>query len=135
MTLTNTLKLVWQQATMNRFTIVGSLIALGGLGSIACGIANNDLYPISAGMVSMGAGGDLLRRTKAGKSTIQSYDLTKWHYRTQGKLEPEYFLNHMDWYCDRQGMMMAAKECDQMDNYKEAEKMFKSVKKFQLPNF
>jgi hypothetical protein len=73
----------------------------------------------------------ILSGTDFGIKTYRVYERTKEHIQKHEHLDEEVVKLYSKFYCERQGVYMAAKELGHLDKYKNFMKSKKSI----IPNF
>lgn len=116
---------------MNRFTLLGySLITTGLVGAVYS-VINLDIKYATVSSGSVACGILILSGTDAGIETYRVYERTKEYIQKNKRLDEEVVKLYSKFYCERQGVYMAAKELGHLDEYKALMK----GKKVTIPNF
>lgn len=125
------LKKLVQYATLNRVTFGGFCLIPGGFAGMVLGIASNNILLFTGSSLGLSAGFAGIGLTNFGGDTYNSYEKAKKFVKKHNSLSERLVRKHSHLYCNRQGVYMAAKELDYLDDYKRA----LEGKHFIIPNF
>lgn len=118
-------------ATVNRVALLGySMLASGLVGGIYS-VLERDMTSLAVSCSSILGGTFILSGTDFGNETYRIYERIKEHIQKNKCLDEEVVKLYSKFYCERQGVYMAAKELGHLDEYKNLMK----GKKVNIPNF
>lgn len=125
------LEKILKLVTINRPAFLGySMLASGLIGGFYS-VFEKDMNSLAFYMCNFLGGAFILSGTDFGNETYRVYERTKEHIQKHERLDEEVVKLYSKFYCERQGVYMAAKELGHLDDYK---KLMKG-KKVTIPNF
>ncbi len=117
--------------TMNRPALIGYTLFASGLFGGIYSFLENDMNSLASNVCYLLGGAFILSGTDFGSETYRVYEKTKEHIQKHECLDKEVVKLYSKFYCERQGVYMAAKELGHLDEYKSLMK----GKKVNIPNF
>jgi hypothetical protein len=125
------LEKILKLVTMNRPAFLGYSLLAGGLVGGIYSVLERDMTSLASSCSSILGGAFILSGTDFGNETYRVYERTKEHIQKYKRLDEEVVKLYSKFYCERQGVYMAAKELGHLDEYKNFMKSKKSI----IPNF
>ncbi len=125
------LERILKQATINRFALLGYSMIATGLAGAVYSVINMDMTSATISSGSIVGGAFILSGTDFGNETYWTYERTKEYIQKHKCLDKEVVDLYGKFYCERQGVYMAAKELGCLDDYNK----LMEGKKIVIPNF
>lgn len=125
------LEKILKLVTMNRPALIGYSMLAGGLVGGVYSVLDRDMNSLAFYMCNFLGGAFILSGTDFGNETYRVYERTKEHIQKHERLDKEVVKLYSKFYCERQGVYMAAKELGHLGEYKDLMK----GKKVIMPNF
>ncbi len=112
---------------INRPALLGySMLASGLVGGVYS-VLERDMPSLAVSCSSILGGAFILSGTDFGNETYRVYERTKEHIQKRKRLDEEVVKLYSKFYCERQGVYMAAKELGYLEDYKKAIKNQKII--------